>query len=65
MTQLWKCQKPLGNTSRIFVHAKHTYVGKFDEGKFGEHKRGVRLARGETEKKSSSLSALQISQVHS
>ena len=60
MTQLWKCQKPLGNTSRIFVHAKHTYVGKF-----GEHKRGVRLARGETEKKSSSLSALQISQVHS
>ena len=60
MTQLWKCQKPLENTSRIFVHSKHTYAGKF-----GEHKRGVRLARGETEKKSSVLSALQISQVHS
>ena len=32
-------------------------------GKFGEHKRGVRVARGAAESNSSLLSALQISQV--
>ena len=32
-------------------------------GKFGEHKRGVRIARGAAESNSSFLSALQPSQV--
>ena len=33
-------------------------------GKFGEHERGVRVARGAAENNSSFLSALQTSQVH-
>ena len=34
-------------------------------GKFGEHERSVRVARGAAESNSSFLSALQTSQVHS
>ena len=33
-------------------------------GKFGEHERYIRIARGATESNSSFLSALQTSQVH-
>ena len=37
----------------------------FARGKFGEHERGVRVARGAAERNSTLLSAVQTSQVHS